>query len=181
MTPLGHPQGVSFKHNTKNITVVLFSIETQQLCRLKLLKFHCCMFLQFWRNVLRTSTKCHEKTSTRWRTWDIPRASVLSLSNKSIFMALFSISFHQKMFPKHYRVTYFIVLVVSKSVPKTSCKGYKVTSGGWRLQDVAKASILNISAKRISVVILSFFVHRMCVLDTKKLVIAYSSNFIKTD
>ena len=52
---------------------------------------------------------------------------------------------------KHYRVRCFIVLGFWRNVLKTSYKGPKVTSGGWCSRDVPRASILNISTKRISV------------------------------
>ena len=61
-----------------------------------------------------------------------------------------------------------------------SYKGPKVTSGGSRYRDVPRASILNINIKRISVVIFSVLVHQTCVLDTKKLLIAYSFSFGET-
>ena len=53
-------------------------------------------------------------------------------------------------------------------------------SGVWHDRDVPTTSILNISTKRISVVIFSVLVHQMCVLNTKKLVIAYLFSFRET-
>ena len=53
-------------------------------------------------------------------------------------------------------------------------------SGRWRPRDVLRTSILNVSVKRISVVIFSVLVDQMCVLDKEKLVIAYSFNFGET-
>ena len=53
-------------------------------------------------------------------------------------------------------------------------------SGGWHDRDVPTTSILNISTKGISVVIFSVLVHQMCVLNTKKLVIAYLFSFRET-
>ena len=53
-------------------------------------------------------------------------------------------------------------------------------SGGWHDRDVPTTSVLNISTKRISVVIFSVLVHQMCVLNTKKLVIAYLFSFRET-
>ena len=53
-------------------------------------------------------------------------------------------------------------------------------SGGWHDRDVPTTSVLNISTKRISVVIFSDLVHQMCVLNTKKLVIAYLFSFRET-
>ena len=55
-----------------------------------------------------------------------------------------------------------------------------MTSGGSRYRDVSRASILNINIKRISVVIFSVLVHQTCVLDTKKLLVAYSFSFEET-
>ena len=52
-----------------------------------------------------------------------------------------------------------------------------MTPGGWRSRDVPRPSILNKSTNRISVVIFPVLVHQMCVLDTKKLVIAHSISF----
>ena len=78
---------------------------------------------------------------------------------------------------KHWRISCFIVLGFWRIVPKTSYKGPKVTSGEWRSRDIRIASILNISKKRISVVIYSALVHQMCVLGTKKIVIAIFFQF----
>ena len=55
-----------------------------------------------------------------------------------------------------------------------------MTSGRWRPRNVPRTSILNTSTERISVVIFSVLVHQMCVLDNKKLVIAYSFSFGET-
>ena len=55
-----------------------------------------------------------------------------------------------------------------------------MTSGEWRSWDVPITSTLNISTNRISVVVFSVLVHQMCVLDTKKLVTAYSFSFGET-
>ena len=49
-----------------------------------------------------------------------------------------------------------------------------------RSWEVPRTSVLNISTKYISVVIFSVLVHQMCVLDTKKLVIAHSFSFGET-
>ena len=66
------------------------------------------------------------------------------------------------------------------NVLKTSYKGPKEASGGRRSREVPRTSILDISRKCISVVIFSVLIHQMCVLDTKKLVITYSSSFGET-
>ena len=71
-------------------------------------------------------------------------------------------------------------MVFWRNVPKTSYKGPKVTSGGWRSWFNSRASILNIRKKGMSVVIFSVLFHHMNVLDTKKLVIAYSFKFEET-
>ena len=55
-----------------------------------------------------------------------------------------------------------------------------MTSGGWHYRDVPRTSVLNVSAKRISLVIFSVLVHQMCVLDTKTLVYGYSFSFGET-
>ena len=55
-----------------------------------------------------------------------------------------------------------------------------MTSGLWHPRNVPRTSILNTSTERISVVIFSVLVHQMCVLDNKKLVIAYSFSFGET-
>ena len=55
-----------------------------------------------------------------------------------------------------------------------------MTSGLWRPRNVPRTSILNTSTERISVVIFPVLVHQMCVLDNKKLVIAYSFSFGET-
>ena len=92
VTSLGHSQGVNFKHNTQHITDVLFSIlHTNVLCRI----LNHCLFFKFSRNVLWTSSKRPEKTYVGWRPWDVPRTSILNLSYKCIFTALFSVLFHQ--------------------------------------------------------------------------------------
>ena len=52
--------------------------------------------------------------------------------------------------------------------------------GQWRPCDVFRMSILNISTKRISVVIFSVLVHQLCILHNKKLVIVYSCSFRET-
>ena len=62
----------------------------------------------------------------------------------------------------------------------TLYKGPKEMSGRWRRRDVPRTSILNMSTKRISVVIFSVLVHQMCVSDNKKLVIAYFSSLGET-
>ena len=146
------------------------------MCCVKCLKVSCCLFLTFWRNVLWTSSKHPKKTSVGWRPWDVPRTSILKLSYKCILTALFSISFHQICA----RVTCFIALGFCRNTLKMSCESPKLTLGGLSSQDVPKTSILNISRKRISVVIFSVLVHQMSILDTKKLVIAYSSSFGET-
>ena len=114
-----------------------------------------------------------QKVSLGWRPWNVPRASILSLLNKCIFIALFSILFHQICAWNTKKLAVLLALGFWRHVPKTSYKGPKVTSGGWRSRDVPRASILNISTKRISVVKFSVLVHQMCVLDTRKLVTAY--------
>ena len=94
---------------------------------------------------------------------------------KCIFIALFSILLHQMC---AWNTKEF--LGFWRNFPKTSYKVPKVTSGGWGSRDIPRASILNISTKRMSMVILSVLVHQMCVSDTKKLVIAYSFSFRET-
>ena len=84
------------------------------------------------------------------------------------------------VYQKHEGVNYFIVLGFWKSFLKASYKDPKVASGEWHSRDVPRTSTLNISTKRISVVIFLFLVHQMCVLDIKKLVIAYSFSFGET-
>ena len=75
---------------------------------------------------------------------------------------------------KQQKVNCFIAFSFWRNVQKTSYKGSKVTSSGWRSWDVPKTPILSISTKRISAVIFSVLDHQMCVLDSKNLVIAYS-------
>ena len=135
------------------------------------------LFLTFWRNILRTSSKRPEKTSVGWFPWDVPRTSVLNLSYIYIFTALFLILFLQIC---AWRVSCILVLGFWRNVLNTSSKGPKVTSSRWRPRDVPRTSILNISTKRISVVTFSVLVHQMYVLDNKKLVIAYSFSFGET-
>ena len=55
-----------------------------------------------------------------------------------------------------------------------------MTSGGCPYRDVPRALILNISTKRISVVIFYVLIDQICVLDTKKLAIAYPFRFGET-
>ena len=81
---------------------------------------------------------------------------------------------------KHHRVSCFIVLCFWRKVLEMSYKVPKVTLGGWCSPDVARTSILNISTKCISVVTFSVLVYQMCVLDTKKLVIAFSFSLGET-
>ena len=81
---------------------------------------------------------------------------------------------------KYEQVSCFIVLGFWRHVSKTPYKDPKVTSEGWRSQDVPRAYIFNISTKRISVVKFSVLVYQMCVLDTKKLVTAYSFSLGET-
>ena len=98
------------------------------------------------------------------------------------FHCVISIFFHQicTWGTKEFIVLCFIVLAIWRNVPKASYKGPKVTSGRCRSREVARASILNIITKHISVKIFSVLVHQMYVLDTKKLVIAYSFSFRET-
>ena len=85
--------------------------------------------------------------------------------------------FHQMGVWNTTDVSYFIVLGFRTNVLKTFYKGPKVTSGGWPSRNVPRTSILNISRKFIYVVIVLVLVHQMYVLDTKKLVVAYSFIF----
>ena len=55
-----------------------------------------------------------------------------------------------------------------------------MTSGGWNSRNVPRTSTLNINTKRIYVVIVSALAHQMCVLNTKKLIVAYSFSFGET-
>ena len=123
----------------------------------KYLKVSYCFFLKFQRSVLWTSSKHSEKMSVEWRLWNVPRTSILNLSYKCIFTALISILFQQMC---AWNTNSFIVLGFWRNVLKTSYKGPKVTPGVWRSWDVPRTSMLNISAKHISVVIFSGLVHQ---------------------
>ena len=53
----------------------------------------CCIFFQLqW-----TSSKHSEKRSWGWRPWCVPKTLILNISYKCVFIALFSISFHQML------------------------------------------------------------------------------------
>ena len=123
--------------------------------------------------MLWTFSKRPEKTSVGWRPWDVPRTSISNLLCKCIFTALFSNLFHRICAWN----TNIIVLGFLRNFLKTSYKDPKVTSGGWRSQDVPRTSMLNINTKHVFQVIFSVLVHQMCVLDAKKLIIVYSFSF----
>ena len=55
--------------------------------------------------------------------------------------------------------------------PKDVLQTSQRTSGGRRSRDVARVSFLNISSKRISMVIFSVLVHQICVLSTDKVLL----------
>ena len=110
--------------------------------------------------LLKVLEKRSEKTTLGWRSWDVPRPSILKHCNKCVH-------WNTK------ELANFIVLGFWGNGPKTSYKGSNLTSGGWRSQDVSRPSILNIITKGISEVKFSVLYHQMCVLDTKNLVIAY--------
>ena len=44
---------------------------THKMCCVKFLNVRCCLFLKFWRNVLRMPSKRPKKTSVGWRHWDV--------------------------------------------------------------------------------------------------------------
>ena len=103
MTSLGRPQDFNFEHLMQKKCCCIISDLTSamelcmlhQMCCVKYWKVSCCMVLQFWIYIPWTSSNRLEKTSIRWRPWDVPKMSILNLSYKCIFFALFSILFHQ--------------------------------------------------------------------------------------
>ena len=101
------------------------------MCCMKYLKCSCCLLLKFWRNVLRTSSKCHKKTSVGLRPWDVPRTLIWNLLYKCILITLFSFSSHQ-MGAWNTKELNLLFFCFWTNVLKTSYKGTKVMSGGWR-------------------------------------------------
>ena len=140
------------------------------MCFVKHLEVSRCLFLTFWRHVLRTFSK-HPQ--------DVNFEPLVQMHFHCVIFNFIS----QNVFLKHQRVSCFIVLgfwKFWKDVLKTSYKGPKVTSCRWRTRDVPRRPILNINTKRIYVVIHSVLVHQMSVLDTKTLIIAYFLSFGET-
>ena len=72
---------------------------------------------------------------------------------------------------------FYCIIFSFISRPEDVHKGPKVTSGGWSSRDVPRMSILNKIAKRITAATFSVLIQQMCVLDTRKFVIAYSFSF----
>ena len=85
----------SILNTIQNTLCCIICDPTHQMYCMKYLKVSCCLFLKFWRNVLRTVSKRTEKTSVGWHPWDVPMASILTLSSKCILIAFFSILFQQ--------------------------------------------------------------------------------------
>ena len=123
------------------------------------------IFKTFWKEVRRVTSL--------GRTQDVNFEPLIQMHFQCIFFNFF---FTKSIPETQKRVTCFIVVGFWK-VLKTSYNGSKVTPGDWRSRNVPRKSILNISTKRISVVIFSVLVHQLCVLETKKLVIAHSFRF----
>ena len=169
-----------FKYNKKPIFVVFFFYPTRLICFSQYINVNRCLFLKFLRNVLWTFSKRAEKMLVGWRPWDVPSASILNLSYKLIFTALFSILFHQMCAWKAYQSAVIIVIGFWRNVLNTSYNYPKVTSGCWRPLEILTTSILNISTKHISVPIFSTLFHQMCLLGNRKFVIVYSFSFRET-
>ena len=142
------------------------------MCCRKYLNVSCCLFLKV------KETSCgHPQNVPK----DVRRVTSLGHPQDVNFEPLIQMHFNCIIFNfispnvslKHERLSCFIVLGFCRNVLKTSSKGPKVTPGGWCSRDVPWASILNVSRKRISVVIFSVLVHQMCVLGIKMFVIAH--------
>ena len=134
----------------------------------KYLKVSCCLFLKFWRDVLRTPSKRPEKKDRRVTALGRPQEVNFEPLVQMHFHCIIFIFISSNMCQKHERVSCFIVLGFWRNVLSMFYKGPKVTSGGGSYRDVPRTSLLSINTKRISVVIFSVLVHQMCVLHTKK-------------
>ena len=142
-------------------------VSTTSILKCCIIFIICCIFLQIWR-ILKTSRKnAHRMTSL-----GSPVTSNWNSRTNAFLMHYFR-SYFSKCAPETLRS-------FRGNILKTSYKRPKVTSGGWSFQDVPRMSVLNISTKWISVLIFQNLVNQMCVLNTKKLVTAYSFNFGET-
>ena len=79
----------------KCIFNALISILFQQMCAWN---NNCFIVLGFWRNVLKTSYKGPKVTSGVWRSWDVPRTSMLNINAKHISVVIFSGLVHQSVY-----------------------------------------------------------------------------------
>ena len=119
------------------------SIFFLQICCMKCWKFSCCIFLQFWRNVLRTSWKHHRKTPVGWCPWDVPRKIHTKIFLLHYFQSYFAKSVSETL--KKLAVAYFyIVGEKSRGRPINALKWCPE----WRTRSVPRTPNLSIFCKR---------------------------------
>ena len=158
------------------IADVLFSILLHQMCRAKFWKVNATYSYSF------REPPCGRPQSVPKRR---PLGNVLGTpsglqfwtSRRNIFSMHYFWFYFTKYMPETPTSQLIHSYIVCGNIPKTYYKRPKATFGGWCSRDVPWMSILNISTKCIPMVIISVLADQMCVLNTKKLVMAYSFSF----